>query len=168
MLFNTNGETMSNYDRVNEVVTTTFDSQKYIGGSELGIARTILHESVHAYLVAYFGVSANASTTYSKYVDDYYDVLHGDMNAAQHNEMVRSFVAGIASELKTFGISRGYKLTDEFYNDLSWGGLTETRAFKAFNGRAAGRILDVISIEQNGHNVYGGVSVPKGKPSGCQ
>ncbi|MEJ8801313.1 hypothetical protein [Pontibacter sp. H249] len=50
----TNAFTNSNYDRLNGIVTTTFDSNEFINSSDISVVRTILHESVHAYLVAYF------------------------------------------------------------------------------------------------------------------
>lgn len=164
---NTNGSTRPTYDRINKVVTTTFDSHKYVGGSDLAIARTILHESVHAYLVAYFGIDGLAANqTYSKLIEDFNKIK--DSNQAHHNEMVNSFVATIADDLKTFGKSQGYTLTDQFYNDMAWGGLTNTKAFQAFDDRVQGRIQNVLSSEQKGLNSRGRVSPPLGKLAGCQ
>lgn len=48
-----NAGTSPSYDRATGTVTTTFDSQKFTNASDLSIARTILHESVYAYLITY-------------------------------------------------------------------------------------------------------------------
>jgi len=37
----------------------------------------------------------------------------------------------IAVALEEYGISKGHKLSSQFYNDLAWGGLTHTGAFDA-------------------------------------
>ncbi|MBB5619539.1 hypothetical protein HDE69_000575 [Pedobacter cryoconitis] len=162
-----NAVTKSAYDKVSGIATTTFDSDKFRGSSDLAIAKTILHESVHAYLITYFGIDPLAAQkTYSEYLEDYNTTAHYDMNAAQHNEIVRNFVGSVAGNLITYGKNQGYNLPDQFYYDLSWGGLQKTSAFKNFSPDVQKRILNVIKIEQSGIDVDGNQSKPKGNTSG--
>jgi hypothetical protein len=49
----TAGNTSSNYN-ITTGITTIFDSQGFPDATDLSWAKTILHESVHAYLVTYF------------------------------------------------------------------------------------------------------------------
>lgn len=162
-----NAITKSTYDKVAGTATTTFDSGKFQGGSDLAIAKTILHESVHAYLVTYFNVDAMAAQkTYSQYVEDYNTTAHHDMNIAQHDELVRNFVGSVAVNLMTYGKNQGYNLPDQFYYDLSWGGLQETSAFKNFSQAVQQRIQDVIKIEQSGEDTNGNKRTPKGDTKG--
>lgn len=162
-----NAATKSTYDKTSGTATTTFDSSKFLGGSDLAIAKTLLHESVHAYLVTYFNVDpVAAQKTYSQYVEDYNTTAHSDMNEAQHNEIVRNFVGSVAGNLMTYGKNQGYDLPDQFYYDLSWGGLQETSAFKNLSQDVQQRIKDVIKIEQSGEDTNGNKRTPKGDTKG--
>ena len=166
-----NASTKIAYDRLTGTVTTTFDSDNFKGGSDLAIAKTILHESVHAYLVAYFGVDqSSAKLTYSEYMDAFRSSTDAgntpDLNQMQHDVMVNRLIGGVASNLIAFGKSKGYNLPDQFYYDLSWGGLTETSAFKNLNPSVQNRIKDVIVSEQSGKDSNGNTSPPKGNTSG--
>jgi len=69
---NVNAQTTSGYDRTTGTVTTTFDSQKFSNASDLSIARTILHESVHAYLVAYFENNRGDQNAFAKSYPELY------------------------------------------------------------------------------------------------
>jgi hypothetical protein len=162
-----NAQTNSNYDRASDRVTTEFNTSNFTSGSDLAVAKTLLHESVHAYILAYFATEQNASKSYSQYVDDYYSSKRPDLNETQHNEMVRSFAGSIATLLQQYGQNQGYNLSYQYYNDLAWGGLHETKAFKALSLVDKERILDVINIEQSGKDNNGDSVTPKGKISGC-
>lgn len=48
----------------------------------------------------------------------------------------------IAATLKAYGISKGYNLPDQFYNDMSWAGLTEIQ-----NPNGPGNIPNPIFVE---------------------
>ncbi|AMQ00916.1 hypothetical protein AY601_4065 [Pedobacter cryoconitis] len=162
-----NGVTNASYNRTTASATTTFNSDNFKGGSDLAIAKTILHESVHAYLVAYFGVdNISAQQTYSQYFEAYNKSTRPDLNDLQHNEMVRNFIGSVAGNLISYGKNQGYNLPDQFYYDLSWGGLQETSAFKNLTPDVQKRILNVIKIEQSGIDVDGNQSKPKGNTSG--
>lgn len=160
-----NAITISEYDDVNKTVNTVFYTDNFKGGSDLAIAKTILHESVHAYLVAYFNLDqTSANKTYSEYVEDY--AKSKNMNDAQHNEMVNKFVGSVAGNLITYGKNQGYNLPDQFYYDLAWGGLQGTKAFTNLSDKVQKRINDVILSEQSGKDSEGKISAPKGKTTG--
>jgi len=165
---NSNAETTPTYNRTTNNVSTTFDYRKYTSGSDLAVARTLLHESVHAYLVTYFGTNINASSTYSDLVDNYYNITHQNLNAAQHNIMVTSFTGSIAVMLQNYGQSKGYNIPYQYYSDLAWGGLTYTTAFTSLSQTDKNRIMDVLNTEQVGRNRYGNQAPLKVSPSGCQ
>ena len=162
---NFNAATLTEYDTETKSVATIFYTDNFKGGSDLAVAKTILHESVHAYLVAYFSIdSLVASKTYSQLVDDF--GKSKKLNDAQHNEMVNQFVGSIAGNLITYGKNQGYNLPDQFYYDLSWGGLQGTKAFTNLSLKVQKRINDVILSEQSGKDSEGKISAPKGKTSG--
>ncbi|WP_221887757.1 hypothetical protein [Chitinophaga polysaccharea] len=165
---NTNGETNSLYDSKTGTVTTTIDSKKFTSATDLSIARTILHESVHAYLVSFFGYEAlNANATYPTMLQDWMKSKKPNLNTVQHNEMVRSFIIDIANALEEYGRNKGYNLSRQFYDDMAWGGLTGTSAFKALSTSEQDRINNILVTEQSGLDTNGDQTKQSGKPGGC-
>src|SRR5690606_5290569 len=104
---------------------------------------------------------------------------------------VRNYVNEISSALKTYGTMNGYVLSNQFYNDMAWGGLThwkkrdsfgnvvkdsfgnivweETswfkKAFPSSSDRI--RILNTIQIELTKSDINGNNKDQKGKNAGC-
>lgn len=162
-----------NWDRVNRNVTTKIDDSKFSNASDLAIAKTLLHEGIHTYLVAYFANDpTNANKEYSVLFNNYISAKRPDLNEIHHNEMARLFVSQIAISLREFGDSKNYTFSssfekDRFYDDLAWGGLFETKAFKALSTEVQDRIKNVISIEQKGEDNSGSPKTQKGKTGGC-
>ncbi|MFI5451107.1 hypothetical protein ACHMWN_03030 [Pedobacter sp. UC225_61] len=174
----TNGQTSSIYNSSMGTVTTIFDSSKFTMGSDLSVARTILHESVHAYLITFFKTNLpNFIGSYPQMVQEW--GIYNNWNDTHHAEFVRSFVNDIGVALEEYGKKNGYNLPSQFYNDLAWGGLThtidangnviETNWFKTNipNILDRQRILNNLSAEQYGVNSNGNPQSKKGNNSGC-
>ena len=161
------GNTSSSFNMVSGT-TTVFDSQKYPDATELSWARTMLHESIHAYLVTYFRLDGiNANIKYSEMIRDWSNKINPDLNEIQHNEIARSFVKSIGDALEVYGISQGYNLSKEFYQDMAWAGLQDIKAFKELSSTEQKRILDTIATELTGMDIDGDYKSQKGKKSGC-
>ncbi|WP_461486402.1 hypothetical protein [Pedobacter sp.] len=162
-----------NWDRVNRNVTTSIDDTKFTNASDLAIVKTLLHEGIHAYLVAYFANDPiNANKEYAVLFNNYMSAKRPDLNEIHHNEMARIFVEQIAISLEEYGDLKGYFFSSsfekkQFYGDLAWGGLFESKAFKAKSYQEKERIKTVISIEQKGENLLGQSSAAKGQVGGC-
>ncbi|NVK83024.1 MAG: hypothetical protein HWE21_01815 [Cytophagia bacterium] len=178
----------NSYNSATGTVTTIFDTNKYKNSSDLSIVKTILHESVHAYLISYFrNDPINAGSTYADLVRDHGNSVYPSLEEEHHAEIVRSFVNQIAGSLEEFGVNKGYSLSSQFYSDLAWSGLThwkkrdaqgnvvkdsngndvyeETSWFKSTFNNASdrGRVLKTINDElgRNGSNNQ------KGNNAGC-
>jgi len=161
-----NANTSQQYDRGTGTVTTKFDANKFMNATDLSIARTILHESVHAYLVVFFKLEPiMAVSEYSELVQDF--LVTQDANIAHHNEMTRNFVNEIAYSLQEFGALKGYNFSLQFYKDLAWGGLTNTPAFQSFSIAEQNRINNVILVEQTGLDLQGITQAQNGSNAGC-
>lgn len=190
----TNGATgqTSNYDNTSKTVTSTFDTQKWSDASELSWARTILHESIHAYIVASLKINPiQARSEFSDMFRNWNQTTNPNFNDIQHAEFVRNYVNDIKTSLKEFGVKKGYNLSDQFYNDMAWGGLThwnkrdssgnyildgngapikeETPWFQAAfpNSTDRDRILNTIVIELTKKDMNGNTKTPKGNDAGC-
>ncbi len=162
---NVTANTSPYYNLVNGT-TTVFDSQKYPNASELSWARTILHESIHAYLVTYFNTNRPGwMATYPQMVADW--GVKQNWNNLHHEEISRSLVKSIGEALEVYGISQGYNLSKEFYQDMAWGGLQDTDAFKALSTTEQKRISDTLATELTGEDLNGDVKQQKGKKAGC-
>jgi len=186
------GQTKATYDRLNKKVTTAFDSQAWTNASDLSWARTILHESVHAYIVASFGIDyIQSKKTFADMFKDFIDKKYLNLNDAQHAEIVRNYVEDISASLQEYGTNKGYSLSAQFYNDLSWGGLTEwtkkdssgnpiydSLGNKIYeqtpwfistfpNSSDKNRVKNNILIELTKKDNNGNTKTPKGKNAGC-
>lgn len=178
-----NAFTNQAYNKTSGTVTTTFDDSKFKSSTDLAIARTILHESIHAYLIAHFRVDVlSARSSYPDLVNDYAQQMYGgDANQIQHAEFVRNFVQDIALALQEYGNNKGYNHTMQFYQDLAWGGLTHTGKYDTSgnptettwfqnsipNSIDRKRIVDTVTIEQTGKDFSGTTKTQKGTNAGC-
>jgi hypothetical protein len=187
-------ETNVSYNKVTKTATTVFDSQAWKDASEISWARTILHESIHAYIVAAFNVNYNQyKKTFADMINDFVNLQYNNnSNDTHHAEFVRNYVGDIADALKEYGISKGYNHNSQFYEDMAWGGLThwakkdsagniikdsngktileETPWFKSvFQNKPndKSRIINTVAIELTGRDAHGNIQTQKGKKAGC-
>ena len=146
----------------NNQVVTVLDDQQMRNATDLSIMALIMHESVHAYLVAYF---ANDPTKlgldYPDLLDAMYSQSPSQQNNTQHNQMVINFKDDIGRILYAYCTQRSYNVSLQYCQDLAWNGLGSTPAFRALSGNEQTRIGNAINREISGTNALGH------KPSGC-
>lgn len=105
-------------------IETILDYNKLKNGTNISIARTIIHESIHAYLVAYFRTDpTKAGLDYPNLLKEWRKAKNPNANDLHHSEMERSFVKEIADALEAYGNSIGLQIDRYVYDDLAWGGL---------------------------------------------
>ncbi|WP_130855561.1 hypothetical protein [Olivibacter jilunii] len=133
---------------------TTIDFSKFQNATTLAMARTMMHEAVHAYLTVYFRYDPlNAQKDYPGMVKAWSQSKHPDYADIQHDQMVKSFVGDIAKALEDYGIACGYSIDSYIYNDLAWGGL-DFMNNSQLSDTDKERIQNRLSAEQTG-TVYG-------------
>lgn len=177
---NTYGDTNSLYDVATQSVTTSFDATKWSNATDLSIARTMLHESIHAYLIAYFAINLkyalSPNATFGDMMIAFQTIAKTgqdpDLNVLHRNEMAQGgngngWIGDIAWSLKQYGIKQGYKLSDQFYMDMAWGGLTNTASFLALPAADQNRILNTILTEITGNDKNGNETKQVGISGGC-
>lgn len=107
-----------------EGVVTRLDYQKLNGATRLSVARTIIHEMLHAYLTLYFrNDGINANRDFPLIVLAWATAVDPDYNEIQHAQIELSFVDDITEALNTYGQSIGLSVDQSVYADLAWGGL---------------------------------------------
>lgn len=143
---NTNGSTTLGTDGA----VTTLDYNKLKKATNLAVARTIIHEAVHAYLTVYFRYDPlNAQKDYPGMLKAWSKSKHPDYNDIQHDQMVKSFVSDIGAALKEYGTHvLGLQIDDYIYNDLAWGGLDFSNNSQLSDADKV-RIQNRLSAEQN-------------------
>ena len=106
-------------------VLTTLDGTKLSKATNLAVARTMIHEMVHAYLTTYFKYDpVNAAKDYPQILRAWVTQKNPDYNEIQHDEIEKSFVEYIAMALKEYSESMSLSFIDDsVYTDLAWGGL---------------------------------------------
>jgi hypothetical protein len=145
---------------------STFDVDKFSSASDLSVARTMLHESVHAYLVSSsFADRLGFQSDYPTLMSEYNNGK--EPNDAHHTEMVVSFIEDIAISLEQYGNLKGYSYDREFYRKLAWGGLESTQAFQEKSSQEKEEINDLIRIELTGKDSNGNDQDQKGQKAGC-
>ncbi len=160
------GQTSSKYNRATGTVSTIFDSQNWKQSTDLSWARTILHESIHAILVAEFNTNRpNWIASYPEMVAEWGRLQN--WNAVHHEEFARSIVNDIASSLEEYGRIQGYNLSSQFYKAMAWGGLQSTSTFQGMSTSTKNRILNVISVELTGKDLNGNFKTQHGSNAGC-
>lgn len=125
------------------------------------MARSIIHESVHAYLVALSASDPSGFASAFPFFWPDYDSIQtkfgfsGSANTAHHNEFIRSFVSSMARYLKALGQNRGYSMSDQFYEYISWGGLHNAPLYDTMSAQDKNIIQQTLDSEQTGSNSRG-------------
>lgn len=149
------------------VASTKIDYDKLKGATDIAVIRTMIHEAIHAYLSTYFyNDLANFSKTYPQQLEYFLQSKSPDLNDAQHVVMAKAFIADIASASKAVAKSLGYNNIDDLtFEDLAWGGLTDTKAFQSLSADDQKRINDRVTAEQT--NIVTNEAYPEGTKLTC-
>ena len=131
------------------VDTITVRDSVVMRGSELGIARVLSHEIIHAYMGAIlqryfygqFSVAQINSLSVDSAFDNYFDTLisiHQRLNLRQweavHPQFDHNFMANKLLDLmaKALAIVDNNRNSDEYYWQLCWGGLQKSVPWLSF------------------------------------
>jgi hypothetical protein len=161
---NKNARTLVEYNTATSTVTTKFDSGKFENATDLSVARTILHEAVHAWVVS-ISLSDSVSTELRKELlgDNWIHAFEND----GHNFIASDYITDIADALQAFGNYKGYNASRQFYEDMAWGGLFSTHQFENKDPAEQQRIQDVVLTELTGRDSNDNYQTQKGNDAGC-
>ncbi|MEP1260017.1 hypothetical protein [Algoriphagus sp.] len=166
-----NASTSTSY---NNGVSTSFSSTNLSNATDISIARTILHESVHAYFVTVQNLQLTVEEKSVLMGDNWFSLVPKLVPNQGHALFASNFVDKIAISLYEYGQLNGLSISLQYYKDLAWGGLTHydpsgnnnyvlspwfQESVPSSSDRS--RILNIINNEQNGE------SGKKGNDAGC-
>jgi len=135
-------ETNAQTTAVQGMVFITFNKPYLNQATNLSVARTMIHELMHAYFV--YGMAMTFDPGYSKFVEanDLLFKKNGnpfyDQNDAQHEQIAKKYVDQMSLLLEAYAISAGIQSPDpnislfDYCKDLAWGGLSDTKAYRKY------------------------------------
>ncbi len=139
----------SNYNNIDTKLNLNFLER----ATKLGIARIILHELTHAYLLDYVGENNYDNDAYSNFPLLWQNYLlkrlneeeYGNLNDIHHEEIATNFIDGISYALfELFGNSQ---VSHRYCELLAWGSLTQTHAFTLLPPEVKDSINNIIIVE---------------------
>jgi len=147
------------------VATTTLNSSDINVSTDLSWAKTLIHEAFHAYLVSiYRHQSSNPQDmTYIALINKYLSQFNNNLEDTQHLIFAKTnIINSISLALKEYGVSKGYTLPQQFYDDMAWGGLAGTSVFQRLPQAKQQRIVSTIEAEYKNNSTNYLNIVPKG------
>jgi hypothetical protein len=119
---------------------TRIGSNYSSSATKLSIARTLIHEGIHAYILSYIDLATQGGVDTQQSIkmfpelwNDLVARKYGDPNTSSgwnlyhHQEMARNYVNTIADALAQWD---NYQNSNQYYHDLAWGGLLNTQIFQ--------------------------------------
>ncbi|QKG51358.1 hypothetical protein [Hymenobacter sp. BRD67] len=126
-----NAKTNNSPTDLTQFITTvdlTFTSQ----ATNLAVARTLIHESLHAYLEKWGeGKNLDSNATIDDLLDRYVGSM--DLDQDEQHTLMSSIISQMADALQAYATSQGILLDHQLAEDLFWGGLQGTATFQSFS-----------------------------------
>lgn len=139
----TNAQVSNGYENYIEI---RINGNTLPGRTVLGLARTLIHETIHAEL--YRKVRSVGGNVSIKDFPGIYDYYRRYIKGWQHEQMAAHYRTTIVEALKEFD---GNRQSLSFYNDLAWEGLTATVVWQNLPLSEKTRITNFITnYKKNG------------------
>lgn len=114
--------------------TTKIGSSFKDSATDMSIARTLVHEAIHAYILSYLESGTSLIQTFpvmfKNMVSKKYGIPNDNLQRYHHEEVALNYVNSISEALAGWDNNNH---EPQFYKDLAWGGLFETDIFQDTN-----------------------------------
>nr|WP_299031366.1 hypothetical protein [uncultured Tenacibaculum sp.] len=127
--------------QTNGIESITLDTDLVKDATQLSIAKTLIHESLHAFINLNID-KYNRNNTFIQAIGLYYTKYKNDSNLSQHNFMSQ-FVEAVAYSLSAYD---NHQQSMDYYIAMSWGGLESSDAYKKLPNKTA--IQKIINNER--------------------
>jgi len=135
--------------------TITLNSDFINNATDLVVARTIIHESLHAYIS--FIYQEQILSTLSQSLTILLQADGATPGSAQHNLMTQQFVNAISNSLESWDNSS--ITNNEYYNNLSWSGdMLNSPAFNSLTQNEQDKIRDANIAEGTALSIATGLA----------
>ncbi len=158
----------------------TMNTQRLDVSTDIDIASTAIHESVHALLFYFYqaGSFQSNNESYAQLVEDF--TIHQASFGGDHHEYMQNFVGDIADSLYSWSINNNYlpnNFTEydtndsnnydglrEYLGKLAWNGLTDTGAFELLYPEGTLERQNIIQLINSESLPYENSANPFGTP----
>ncbi len=125
------------------IESITLDTDLVKDATQLSIAKTLIHESLHAFINLNLD-KYNRNKTFIQAIEVYYTKYNDDSNLSQHSFMSQ-FVEALAYSLSAYD---NHQQPMEYYTAMSWGGLESSDTYKALSSSEKTTIQKIINNER--------------------
>lgn len=120
-------------------IKITLNTEQSNNRPSLAVARTILHEAIHAEI--YRKIKTTSGLSYSNGVwrlpdgsrvnfPSLFDAYNENPSNPDHNYMAKYYREALESGMREYANSIGETHSDQFYKDMAWNGLLDTKAWE--------------------------------------
>jgi|SRR5690606_36092013 len=118
-------------------IHTIIDEEFVQNATQLAIARTIIHESLHGFLL--YATSTYSQSETAKLISEYREGNNVDWQVA-HHEYMAQFVEAIGHSLSVWD---NKQQTIDYYNELAWsGGMVDSDTFNQLSQQEKTAIIN--------------------------
>ncbi|MGQ3678865.1 hypothetical protein [Tenacibaculum discolor] len=120
----------------------TLDTDLVKDATKLFIAKTVIHESFHAYI--HYVVRENPGSTMTSVVKKYYQIYNRDSNLSEH-QFIGQYVEALAYSLSSYD---NHQQPMDYYKALSWAGLESSNNYQNLSSADKTKIQNIIQNER--------------------
>lgn len=131
-----NADAVTSINSLNSYATTQLNQSMLVNATNISLARTVIHEAVHAFIYNYINNQAQLTQAqkdqilalpFAKKLKEFYRLFYPGKTNEFHNSMALNFHNDIRDALKILCTNIGISLSgtdlDVFCSDMAWGGL---------------------------------------------
>ncbi len=141
-------------------INITLNTEQANNRPSLALVRTILHEAIHAEIYRKVKTTSGVSLVNGEWqlpdgsranFPSLFDTYNEDPSNPYHNYMAKYYREALELGMKEYATSIGETHSDQFYKDLAWNGLLNTKAWEnqyadpAYAKKEKTRIITVIA-----------------------
>lgn len=169
----TNADALTSINGQNTYATTELNQSKLVNATNISLARTILHEAIHAFIYNYINNQSQLTQAqkdqilalpFAKKLKEFIRLFHPNQSNQFHNAMALNFHDDIRDALKALcpimGITIGGTDLDTFCSDMAWGGLqddnTDSPWMQLLTSEDRARITKRLELELNNIPTFSG------------
>ncbi len=142
------------YDSDNNEAIITLDPDYLKSATQLSIAKTIIHESIHA-KIKRTGILREVETTFWKILNEVY---RQDNGGVPEHEYMAQWIHSLAASLASWDF---HGLSPEYYRRLSFGGLEKSPTYLRLPKEERDKIDKIVENERKGNRNAKGEPCPK-------
>lgn len=144
----TNSQGFPKNAETNGIESITLDTDLVKDATKLSIAKTLIHESMHAFIN--LKINEDKTSTLAIQLNNYYQKYKNNYPSSVANNLTQHKFMGQFVEALAYSLSAydNHKQNMNYYTAMSWGGLESSDAYKALSSTEKTAIEKIIKNER--------------------